>query len=240
MSVLIIEDEPAIAKLLDYTVSQAGYQVTVCLDGLEGYQAAQENQYTCLLVDLMLPGMTGLEIVKNLRQQGIYTPIIVLTAKNNEIDKVMALELGADDYMTKPFSPRELEARLKAVIRRSALTKQGGVSVGQPPHKESVSGDLTLNKSKHEIRLNGEVLDLTKTQFAILAYFIKNQNLTISREQLIDGLEMAELHGDTRSIDVHIGKIREKIEENPKKPRRLKTIRGFGYRLKELDNDESF
>lgn len=236
MSVLIIEDEPAIAKLLDYTVRQAGYEVTVCLDGLEGYQKAQEKDYTCLLVDLMLPTMTGIEIVKLLRQQQIHLPIIVLTAKNTEVDKVMALELGADDYITKPFSPRELEARMKAVIRRSRLTME---RQSQPVESsvERVSGDLRLNKEKHEIRHNDQVLELTKTQFAILAYFIKNKNLTISREQLIDGLGMAELHGDTRSIDVHIGKIREKIEENPKSPKRLKTIRGFGYRLEEYQDE---
>lgn len=230
MSILIIEDEPAIAKLLDYTVQQAGYQTTLVLDGLEGFELAQKETYDCLLVDLMLPSMTGLDIVKNLREQHIFTPIIILTAKNNEIDKVMTLELGADDYMTKPFSPRELEARIKSVIRRSAVTSQA-VMTKSEKEPDLAAGILHLNQEKHEIKLKEQRLDLTKTQFAILAFFIKNQGLIISREQLITGLGMEELHGDTRSIDVHIGKLRKKIETNPKEPQILKTVRGFGYRL---------
>lgn len=229
MSVLIIEDEPAIAKLLDYTIGQAGYQTTVCYDGLAGFEEGKNSKYVCLIVDLMLPNMTGLEIVKELRQRDILTPIIVLTAKNNEVDKVMALELGADDYMTKPFSPRELEARIKALLRRSKTTREQ-----QSINEELRSGDLVLNKKKHQVSKNNQLLDLTKTQFEILAFLIKNSGLTLSREQLIEGLGMAELHGDTRSIDVHIGKLREKIETNPKKPMRLKTVRGFGYRLEEV------
>lgn len=237
MEILIIEDEPAIAKLLEYTVQEAGYQTTVCVDGLEGYKQATKKIYDCILVDWMLPNMTGLDIVKNLRNQQIMTPIVILTAKNTEVDKVMALELGADDYVTKPFSPRELEARLKAVIRRSLVT-QKSQSTSNQEAKEQRSGNLILNKTKHEIKQNDQRLELTKTQFAILAYFIKNTGLIISREQLIEGLGMEELHGDTRSIDVHIGKIREKIEDNPKEPKRLKTIRGFGYRLEDGANEE--
>ncbi|QIL46469.1 response regulator transcription factor [Vagococcus coleopterorum] len=237
MAILIIEDEPAIAKLLEYNLAQAGFNTTVCQDGLAGFEEAQAKDYQCLLVDLMLPSMTGLEIIKELRHLKNYTPIVMLTAKDNEVDKVMALELGADDYITKPFSPRELEARLKAVIRRDEL--RSDKSVASPVATKEVlrCGTLALNTKNYQVTLDGELLDLTKTQFTILSYMMKNKGLIISRDQLIDGLGMLELSGGTRSIDMHMGKLREKIEENPKEPRYLKTIRGFGYRLEDGEHE---
>ncbi|MDF0479032.1 response regulator transcription factor [Vagococcus sp. PNs007] len=230
MTLLIIEDEPSLVTLLSYNLKTAGFEVETATDGAEGYHKALENTYDCLLVDLMLPSMNGMTIVKKLREAGKKTPLIILTAKDNELDKVLALELGADDYITKPFSTRELEARIKAVIRRSESSKEE-VKEDEKKEQRLVRGDLVLEEAKHQILKDGDVLELTKTQFKILSYFMRNNGLIISREQLIQGLGMEELTGGTRSIDVHIGNLREKIEIDPKHPERLKTVRGFGYRF---------
>lgn len=230
MTLLIIEDEPSLVTLLSYNLKTAGFEVETATDGTEGYHKALENTYDCLLVDLMLPSMNGMTIVKKLREAGKKTPLIILTAKDNELDKVLALELGADDYITKPFSTRELEARIKAVIRRSESSKEE-VKEDEKKEQRLVRGDLVLEEAKHQILKDGDVLELTKTQFKILSYFMRNNGLIISREQLIQGLGMEELTGGTRSIDVHIGNLREKIEIDPKHPERLKTVRGFGYRF---------
>lgn len=231
MTLLIIEDEPSLVTLLSYNLKTAGFEVETATDGAVGYQKALENSYECLLVDLMLPSMNGMTIVKKLREAGKKTPLIILTAKDNELDKVLALELGADDYITKPFSTRELEARIKAVIRRSESSNEALQASDTKQDDRLVTGSLVLEERKHQILKDGQVLELTKTQFKILSYFMRNNGLIISREQLIQGLGMEELTGGTRSIDMHIGNIREKIELDPKHPELLKTVRGFGYRF---------
>ena len=189
MTLLIIEDEPSLVTLLSYNLKTAGFEVETATDGTEGYHKALENTYDCLLVDLMLPSMNGMTIVKKLREAGKKTPLIILTAKDNELDKVLALELGADDYITKPFSTRELEARIKAVIRRSESSKEE-VKEDEKKEQRLVRGDLVLEEAKHQILKDGDVLELTKTQFKILSYFMRNNGLIISREQLIQGLGM--------------------------------------------------
>ncbi|CAM3353297.1 response regulator transcription factor [Vagococcus fessus] len=236
MTLLIIEDEPSLVTLLSYNLKTAGFEVETATDGAVGYQKALENSYECLLVDLMLPSMNGMAIVKKLREAGKKTPLIILTAKDNELDKVLALELGADDYITKPFSTRELEARIKAVIRRSESSNEPLQASDTKQDDRLVTGSLVLEERKHQILKDGQVLELTKTQFKILSYFMRNNGLIISREQLIQGLGMEELTGGTRSIDMHIGNIREKIEEDPKRPELLKTVRGFGYRFESGTN----
>ena len=190
MTLLIIEDEPSLVTLLSYNLKTAGFEVETATDGAVGYQKALENSYECLLVDLMLPSMNGMAIVKKLREAGKKTPLIILTAKDNELDKVLALELGADDYITKPFSTRELEARIKAVIRRSESSNEALQASDTKQDDRLVTGSLVLEERKHQILKDGQVLELTKTQFKILSYFMRNNGLIISREQLIQVLGM--------------------------------------------------
>lgn len=225
--ILVVDDETAITTLLQYNLQQNGYEVTVASDGLSAYQKAKEQQFNAILLDLMLPEMDGMTVLKQLRQDKVSTPIILVTAKGDEFDRVLGLELGADDYITKPFSPREVVARLKAVLRRSQ------VSTDTNKTDEMVISiqDLIINDSKKTVMKENIVLSLTPREYDLLLYFAQRLGRVIDRETILTAVWGYEYTGESRMVDMHISNLRDKIESNPKAPKILKTVRGFGYTM---------
>lgn len=234
--VLVVDDELSIATLLQYNLQQAGFQVMTAQDGEEGYYMAVEEQPDLIVLDLMLPKMDGIEVCKRLRQQKVMTPILMLTAKDDEFDKVLGLELGADDYMTKPFSPREVVARVKAILRRAQLSTPKAIV--EEEGERIIIGDLEILSEQYEAYFLGERLDLTPKEFELMLYLAKHKGRVLTRDQLLSAVWNYDFAGDTRIVDVHISHLREKIEKNSRKPLYIKTIRGLGYKLEEPKPDE--
>ena len=225
--VLIIDDEKDLLELVRYNLEKEGYRIKTAEDGEAGLEAATRELPDIVIVDLMLPGIDGLDVCRRLRsdQRTARTPIIMLTAKSTETDRVVGLEMGADDYITKPFSPRELVARIKAVLRR--------VSSQQAPARESRvirRGDLTINLDRYGIRCGEEDIDLTATEFRLLQTLAKHPGRVYSRSELIEGALGKEIAVVDRTIDVHITSLRRKLGDYGK---HIETVRGFGYRLKD-------
>ncbi|WP_161878258.1 response regulator transcription factor [Alkalibacterium sp. MB6] len=228
--VLVVEDELSIAKLLQYNLEKDGYEVDVAMDGQEGFDMAKEGVYDIILLDIMLPGKDGMDVCRELRQEKIETPIIMLTAKDSEIDKIVGLEIGADDYITKPFSPREVLARMKAIFR--LLSKQSSPDTKQEEQETKLLfEDLAIYPDKYEVIVKGEKVDFTPKEFELLLYLARHSNRILSREQLLLAIWDFDFAGETRIVDVHISHLREKIESNPKEPKYIKTARGFGYKF---------
>lgn len=222
--ILIVDDEKSIVTLLEYNLQNAGFQTDTAFDGLEAVRKCEDKEYALILLDLMLPGMDGMEVCRHLRINKIDTPILMLTAKGEEFDKVLGLELGADDYMTKPFSPKEVVARIKAILRR--------VQKAQTPlFSELKIGELTIYPERYEAEMNSKTIAFTRKEFELLHYLAKHVGKVISRDQLLSKVWDYNFVGDTRIVDVHISHLREKIEPNSKKPVYIKTIRGLGYKL---------
>jgi two-component system response regulator RegX3 len=221
--VLIIEDEASIGEALEYQLQREGYDVDRSVDGFEGLQRFTQDGADLVLLDLMLPGMSGEEVCKEIRRSS-KVPIIMLTAKDSEIDKVVGLELGADDYVTKPFSSRELVARVKAVLRRGSdtATSSDGVLEG---------GGIRLDAKRHEVAVQGTEVMLPPKEFALLEKLMENAGRVLTRQTLIDDVWGADYYGDTRTLDVHIKRLRAKCEEDPHDPVHLVTVRGLGYRF---------
>ncbi|WP_342432553.1 response regulator transcription factor [Neobacillus sp. FSL H8-0543] len=230
--VLVVDDEPSIVTLLQYNLEQAGFEVITAADGFQGKQLAETMSPDIIVLDLMLPKMDGIEVCKQLRQQKIMTPILMLTAKDDEFDKILGLELGADDYMIKPFSPREVIARVKAILRRIQL-QVGKNDVESTEHLQISIGNLLLSPEKYEAHYKNELLELTLKEYELLLYLAQNKNRVLTRDQLLSAVWNYEFAGDTRIVDVHISHLREKIEEDTKKPVYIKTVRGLGYKLEE-------
>ena len=227
--VLIVEDEANIRQLVKYNLEKESYQVLEAEDGLQGLRLAKAEKPDLVLLDLMLPQMDGLEVCRSLKgnQATSALPIIMLTAKSEEIDKVIGLELGADDYMTKPFSPRELVARVKAVLRRSQkeTSLPGELAVGR----------LRFNFSRYEVHMGNAKLELTPKEYELLKMLATNLGKVFTREQLLEKVWGYEYFGDTRTVDVHVRHLRAKMAGDPETADALETIRGFGYRLRELE-----
>lgn len=222
--ILIVDDEDHIRELLKFNLEKNGYIVYMANDGLNGLKLAREKQVDLILLDLMLPGMDGFEVCKEIRRDNIISnvPIIMLTAKSEEIDKILGLELGADDYITKPFSIRELSARIKALLRRSNVKYDNEILR---------FGNVTLNLQTREVLKHGKKLDFTLKEFEVLKLLIQNKGKILTREILLDKIWGYEYIGETRTVDVHIRHIRKKIEEDDKKPIYIQTIRGVGYKF---------
>lgn len=227
-TILVVEDEASITTLLKYNLERVGYEVLVAVDGKEGLELALKESPDLILLDIMLPTMDGMEICKELRSRKNNIPIIMLTARDNEFDKVLGLELGADDYMTKPFSPRELIARVKAVLRRFQ-----SASPEQEKQKVFHVGNLKVYPERYEALLDDIPLEFTPKEFELLVYLLENKNRVLTREQLLSAVWNYDFVGDTRIVDVHISHLRDKIEENSRKPKYIKTIRGIGYKFEE-------
>ena len=229
--VLVVEDEQSIITLLQYNLQQAGYEVITAMDGEEGLEKALAEKPHIIVLDLMLPNLDGIEVCKQLRQNKVDIPILMLTAKDDEFDKVLGLELGADDYMTKPFSPREVVARVKAILRRTSKNVVNTEDSSTTP--QITIGPLRIFPENFEAYFNEEALDLTPKEFELLAYLAKNKGRVLTRDQLLSAVWNYDFAGDTRIVDVHISHLREKIEKESKKPNIIKTVRGLGYKLEE-------
>ncbi|EMA6342689.1 response regulator transcription factor [Bacillus cytotoxicus] len=234
--ILVVDDEEFILTLIEFNLQQAGFEVITAMDGEVAFQKATTERPDLIILDLMLPKMDGMEVCKELRLQRVMTPILMLTAKDDEFDKVLGLELGADDYMTKPFSPREVVARVKAILRRTKLQEEQTPEV--PDENSIMISELKILSEFYEAYFRGEKLELTPKEFELLVYLARNKGRVLTRDQLLSAVWNYDFAGDTRIVDVHISHLRDKIEHNTKKPAYIKTIRGLGYKLEEPKGDE--
>lgn len=230
--ILIVEDEKALQETLAYTLNREGYEPIVAGDGNSAIAKAREIHPDLILLDIMLPGKDGFEVCRVLRQE-MNTPILMLTARDEEIDRVVGLEVGADDYMTKPFSMRELVARVKAMLRRVRLIREE-IQSGEKTESEKEelhAGNLVIDLKRREAMISGKVLELKPKEYDLLLYFMQHQARALSREALLEQVWGWDFTGDSRTVDVHIRWLREKIETDPSSPRRIVTVRGAGYRF---------
>ena len=221
--ILVVDDEQAIVDILKFNLTREGYEVVECYDGKSGYETALSEKPDLILLDVMLPEMDGFEVCRKLRNE-ISTPIIMITARTEEIDKVLGLELGADDYITKPFSVRELMARVKANLRRTVVP-----SVNNDNSNKLVFGELEIDFESYEVRKSGKELELTTREFELLKFLSATPGKISSRETLLEKVWGYEYYGDGRTVDVTVRRLREKLEENPAEPQYIVTKRGVGY-----------
>lgn len=228
-TVLIVDDEKPIVDILEYNLKKEGYDTLVANDGLEAVNIALDKRPNIILLDIMLPKMDGLTVCKKVRT-ALNIPIIMLTAKEEEIDKILGLELGADDYVTKPFSVRELIARIKANLRKYELSQDiAGDNDSKDNERKMIIGDLQLDLDKFEVRVRGKKVDLTVREFEVLRYLANQPGQVVSREALLEKVWGYEYFGDIRTVDVTVRRIREKIENDTTDPKILVTKRGIGY-----------
>jgi DNA-binding response OmpR family regulator len=227
--VLIVEDDEAMSIALRDGFQYEGYAVTLARDGEAGLELATAESPDLILLDVMLPKMTGLDICKQLRSGGNGVPIIMLTARGQEIDKVLGLKVGADDYITKPFGFMELLARAEAVLRRTQKPSQGAAD--PVPPETCRFGDVTIDFKRHEARKGGEPIDLSPREFQLLAYFLEHRGEIVTRETLLDTVWDYNAIPFTRTVDMHIAKLRKKIEDNPADPKHIVTVHRLGYKL---------
>ena len=220
--VLIVEDEESISDALSYLLRKEGYTVTVAADGDEALRAFDRTGHDLVLLDLMLPGMSGTEVCKALRSRS-NVPVIMVTAKDSEVDKVVGLELGADDYVTKPFSSRELVARVRAVLRRGGEDSDEAGAVIE-------AGPVRMDIERHVVTVAGQETKLPLKEFELLELLLRNAGRVLTRGQLIDRVWGADYVGDTKTLDVHIKRLRAKVEPDPAEPRHIVTVRGLGYK----------
>ncbi len=235
--ILVIEDEVHIQELLKYNLEKNNFVVTLSDNGIDGLSQAMKGNFDLVLLDLMLPGFDGLEICRRMRgdKRTRRTPIIMLTAKSEEFDKVLGLELGADDYVTKPFSVKELIARIRVALRRLDTNEEDEILVSNENRDILLSyKDITLNKEKYEVRKGGEKLILTLKEFELLKMLIENKGRVLTRDSLLDKIWGYDYAGETRTVDVHIRHLRQKIHDEDGNNQMIETIRGVGYKI----NDE--
>jgi DNA-binding response OmpR family regulator len=221
--VLIVEDDDSMSTALKDGFQYEGYDVTLVRDGAEGLRMAKEARPDLIILDVMLPKMNGLDVCREVRKQGNPVPIIMLTARGQEIDKVLGLKLGADDYVTKPFGFLELMARVEAVLRRAS-----GRAAMVPSYQ---FGDVTADFEKGEVRKKGEILELSPREIRLLQYLIDNRGKVVAREQLLDTVWDYDAAPVTRTVDMHVAKLRKKIEDSPAEPRFIVTVHGLGYKF---------
>lgn len=224
--VLVVDDEKAIVRLVTFNLEKEGFVTFKACDGEEALRIVREERPDLVILDIMLPRIDGFEVCKRIRQESVQTAIIMLTAKDQEIDTVLGLELGADDYITKPFSPRELVARVKAVLRRTVPKEEYVRS------SETRIGGLVINSGSYEVTVDGKPVELTPKEFELLDFLARNAGRVMTRDALLNNIWGYSYAGDTRIVDVHVSHLREKIENNPKNPVYIKTVRGVGYKFK--------
>jgi len=227
-SVLVVEDEPSLAESIKYSLERECCRVVIASDGELAMELSREEQPSLVLLDLMLPKLSGLDVCRLLRHEST-VPIMIITAKDGEADKVAGLELGADDYMTKPFSMRELVSRVRAQLRRAAMT--GGAATSTPRSTVILrGGPVELDLDRHEARVRGEMTRFTPKEFALLALFLERKGRLLTRDLLITELWGDDYFGDTKTLDVHVKRLRQKVELQPATPDHIVTVRGLGYR----------
>ncbi len=232
--ILVIEDEANIRELVMYNLKANGYDAIEAEDGISGITLAYKENPDLILLDIMLPGKDGYEICRELRSEGIEIPIIMLTAKSEEVDKVLGLEFGADDYIAKPFGIRELLARIKAVLRRVDMngTPSGDSGESEENAESITAGDIVIDQSRHEVTVQGTIIDLTYKEYELLSFLAKHRGRVYSRDELLDKVWGIDYVGETRTVDVHIRHLRQKLGENQNGDDYIETIRGRGYKLK--------
>jgi DNA-binding response OmpR family regulator len=224
--VLVVEDDENLLLTLKYNLKKESYDVVTAVDGEQALEVARQEKPDLILLDIMLPKLSGFEVCRILRKE-MNSPILMLTAKSDETDKVVGLELGADDYVTKPFSMRELLARVRAMLRRTEMITTHEITES----KTLKVGDLEMDVARHQATLGGSPLELTPKEYDLLAFLAANKELVFDREQLLEKVWGYDYAGDTRTVDVHIRWLRQKIEVDPSHPKRLVTVRGTGYKL---------
>lgn len=239
--VLVVEDEPALVETLAYYLSRQGYEVHTARDGLTALEIARREKPEVIVLDIMLPKLDGLEVCRILRQE-MSVPILMLTARADEIDKIVGLEMGADDYLTKPFNMRELLARVKALLRRVRLIRQevgadtapakvAGQSAEQPTLSRLTFGDLVINEARREVSLKGSVLAMKPKEYELLVFLARHKGIVLSRDLILERVWGWDYDGENRTVDVHVRWLREKIEADASNPKRIVTVRGVGYRF---------
>lgn len=228
--ILVIEDDQKIIDLITIHLNDMGFDVQRATDGYSGLSMALGDSYRIIILDLMLPEMDGIDVCKRIRQNGISTPILMLTAKSEEFDKVLGLEIGADDYMTKPFSIREFMARVKSILRRIELEREHSEKAKEPASKLEI-GSLLVDFEKHRVRIRGIDIELTAKEFDLLALFARHPERIYNRETLLDLVWGYKYDGYEHTVNSHINRLRNKIEEDPTNPKYIKTLWGVGYRF---------
>lgn len=222
--VLVVDDEESILELVGYHLQRAGFEVLLATTGVEGYRLATESKLDMVVLDLMLPDMDGFEVCRRIRRKSD-VPIIMLTARADEVDKIVGLEIGADDYVTKPFNPRELVARVRALLRRAG---HGAESESQP--EQLRFGELTVDLVRKDVRLRGKKVRLSPTEFALLSVFVQGPGRVWTRDELLDKVWGEDFVGDPRVVDVYVRYLRERLGDSAADPRWIETVRGMGYR----------
>jgi len=229
--VLVVEDEPTLVETLAYNLSRQDYQVLTAMDGRTAIDMAREKHPDLIVLDLMLPGLDGVEVCRILRQE-MSVPILMLTARDEEVDKVVGLEVGADDYMTKPFSMRELMARVKALLRRERLIREELSAEDEVRDAQTlVFGDLRIDMARREVTRGGENLRLKPREYDLLTFLARHRGIVLSRDLILERVWGWDYDGGSRTVDVHVHWLREKIEPDPRNPTRIVTVRGVGYRF---------
>lgn len=237
-TILVVEDEETLLETLAYNLTRQGYRVLTAGDGNTALDLAREEQPDAIVLDIMLPGIDGFEVCRILRKE-MSVPILMLTARDEEVDKIVGLEVGADDYMTKPFSMRELTARVKALLRRVRLIREDLAAEGVPAGDASTVevqetltfSNLEIDQARREVRLDGKPIRLKLKEYELLVFLARNRGIALSRDLILDRVWGWEHDGSSRTVDVHIRWLREKIEEEPSRARRIITVRGIGYRF---------
>ena len=227
---LVVEDDAAIRDALEYNLAREGYAVESVGDGVAALAAIRKKEPDLVVLDLMLPEMDGFDVTRTLRQES-NVPILMLTARDDEIDRVLGLELGADDYLTKPFSMRELLARVKAMLRRVRMGAEDNQAKGRSGSELLTSGNLEIDQIRHEARMDGDVLELKPKEYDLLAFLVQHPGQVLSRDQLLEEVWGWEFTGGSRTVDVHVRWLRSKIEPDADDPVRIVTVRGVGYRF---------
>lgn len=230
--ILVVEDERSLRETLAYNLTNEGYAVETCADGLSALEKARLVKPDLILLDIMLPGMDGFEVCRKIRAE-MNTPVLMLTARDDEIDRIVGLEVGADDYMGKPFSMRELIARVKAMLRRIRLLREESSPAATESNSKEVLifDDLTIDTIRREVRFKEEKLDLKPKEYDLLSYLALNRGRALSRDKILEDVWGWDYVGESRTVDVHISWLRQKFEADPSRPTRLVTVRGSGYRF---------
>ena len=222
--ILVVEDEPSFSDALSYLLGREGFEVSIADDGVKAIQEFERHGADLILLDLMIPGMSGLDVCKTIRTKS-NVPIIMLTAKDGEVDKVLGLEFGADDYVTKPYSSRELAARIRAVLRRRGDDGEFG------PEAALTAGPVRIDVERHLVTINNQPTTFPLKEFELLEFLVRNSGRVLTRSQLIDRVWGSDYFGDTKTLDVHIKRLRAKIEADPANPVLIQTVRGLGYKF---------
>lgn len=229
-TILIVEDELSIVTLLKYNLEHNGFKTDVAIDGMEAINKINEQQYDLIILDVMIPQLDGIQVCKYIRNHNKHVPVLMVTALNEENDIINGLNSGADDYITKPFSPKELIARINAVLRRT------DIQISEIEEQGLIVGDLQAFPKKFEIYLKEQLLSLTRKEYELLIYLMRNKGFVLSRDQLLNEVWDYNVAGDTRIVDVHIARLREKIELDKKQPQYIITVHGFGYKMEDPSN----